>query len=857
MTSKSEELFEKDIGISEKEISRNSSKEYEESDVYREKVIAHLRAMNKTGVTNDKDELADKASQYLYERYLEMTLSQALEVINQTIEDHFGDVNFDDTVYERLLQLAQGPDSYGFPYETYELHARLEAVVIFHHSPYAEVRAVTDPFDDPTIPVETIRAYVIGSIWVAIASFINEFFTFRQPSLSLKSTVVQLLMYPCGRATQFLPDWGFTVLGTRYSINPGPWSIKEQMLATIMVNAAGQTSNWMSMTVALRHKLFFGYSWVDTGFVWVMNFASLFFGYGLAGLLRKLCIFPVKSVFPNILPTLALSRALLIKDGRTSINGWTIPRQKFFFLTFALSFAYFFVPTFLFKSISLFNWMTWIAPQNVTLAMITGSYIGFGLNPIPSFDWSVINYGNPLVYPFHAFMNKFLGLVLSGLIMVILYWKNYKWTGYLPINSNTIYDRTGAEYNVSRIVIDNQFNEANYLEYSPPFMSAGNLVGTGGLWAVYTCSFVFICISEYELLWDTLKKLYESARHPNRDSLQDFNDPHCRMMSKYSEVPDWWYALVFLVGVGTAFAAVCGWPTTVPVWTVIAIFFFNIGMLFPTMVILAQTGYSNGFGAFSVILAGYMDPGNAVTNIVIRMWGYNIDEQSESFIGDQKIAHYAKIPQRASFRCQLLATLIQCCCTVGAVEALFKSVHDFCTLTQPDKFYCTFPRSVKADAIMFGVINPDRVLGTLYPALKHAFWIGAVVAVPFALAKLRWRQKLKTLNPALMGYGTITWGGTYNLSYYIGGAYFSFFFMYLIRRRYTAWWTKYNYVLTSGLSAGVAFSGIIIFAALQYPQIKLSWWGNNVYAAGVDYARDASIYEIPEGGFGPEVGSFT
>ncbi|KAK9428448.1 OPT oligopeptide transporter protein-domain-containing protein [Lipomyces doorenjongii] len=762
--------------------------------VAREKIVNRFKAMNKTGNTGDDDPLADRASEFLYKKLLETSLEDSIAILSTALEHHHGDVNFDNEIYNKIQLMVSGPEAYGQDIDTYDLDCRLEAVVIKYHSPYPEVRAVTDPFDTD-MPVETIRAYILGAIWVAVGSFINEFFTFRQPALSLGSTVIQLFLYPCGKFTELLPDWGFTFMGTRYSINPGPWSIKEQMLATIMVNCGAQASNWMSMTVTLRSKLFFGYEWVDFGFVWLMNFASLFFGYGLAGVMRKLVIFPVKAVFPNVLPTLALSRALVVRETKSSVNGWTISRQKFFFLTFGISFCYFWVPNFLFKALSTFNWMTWIAPKNVTLAMATGSFLGFGVNPLPTFDWAVVNYSAPLVYPFVAFMNKFIGVLLSGIIMVILYWRNYKFSGYLPMNVNTVYDRYGKTYNVSKIVVNNHLVEELYQNYSPPYMSAGNLVGKGGLWAVYTCTFVYIVISEHKLLWETLKKLAVSIRHPFRKSLEDFDDPHSRMMSRYPEVPDWWYITVFLIGAGTGLAAILAWPTTVPVWTVIMIFFFNIAMYMPTLVVMSRTGYSMGFGAFSVILAGFMDPGNAVTNIVIRMWGYNIDDQSETFIGDQKLAHYAKIPQRATFRAQLLATLIESCCTAGAVEALFSP-------TQVDK-------TVYSDAIMFGVINPTR----------NAFWIGAVIA-------LKWPQRMKGINPALMGYGTIFWG-----------VYMNYFFMYFIRRRYTGWWTKYNYILTSGLSAGIAFAGIIIFAGLQYKQVR-----------GVDYA--------PEG-FGLKPGEFS
>ncbi|KAK9489570.1 hypothetical protein V1508DRAFT_361737, partial [Lipomyces doorenjongii] len=70
--------------------------------------------------------------------------------------------------------------------------------------------------------------------------------------------------------------------------------------------------------------------------------------------------------------------------------------------------------------------------------------------------------------------------------------------------------------------------------------------------------------------------------------------------------------------------------------------------------------------------------------------------------------------------------------------------------------------------------------------------------------------------PVVILSGITRYGATYNLSYFTPGMYFSFIFMFLIRRRYIMWWTKYNYILSSGLTAGMAFSGILIFFAFQY-----------------------------------------
>ncbi|CAM6004202.1 unnamed protein product [Sphagnum balticum] len=62
-----------------------------------------------------------------------------------------------------------------------------------------------------------------------------------------------------------------------------------------------------------------------------------------------------------------------------------------------------------------------------------------------------------------------------------------------------------------------------------------------------------------------------------------------------------------------------------------------------------------------------------------------------------------------------------------------------------------------------------------------------------------------------------------NLSYFTSGLYFSVTFMYYLKRYKTAWWEKYNYVLAGAFNGGVAFSGLIIFFAVQYHPVFISW----------------------------------
>jgi len=115
---------------------------------------------------------------------------------------------------------------------------------------------------------------------------------------------------------------------------------------------------------------------------------------------------------------------------------------------------------------------------------------------------------------------------------------------------------------------------------------------------------------------------------------------------------------------------------------------------------------------------------------------------------------------------------------------------------------------------------------------------------------------LKHVHPSLLFNGMLFWAPT-NLTYFTGGFYISFIFMYYLKRYKTAWWEKYNYVLAAALGGGVAFSGIIIFFAVQYHPVEISWWGNDVLGATIDgggaSGQRALLPDLPEKGyFGPD-----
>lgn len=152
-------------------------------------------------------------------------------------------------------------------------------------------------------------------------------------------------------------------------------------------------------------------------------------------------------------------------------------RYKFFLLSFGAMFVWFWFPEHIVSATSLFNWLAWIAPENFTLTAITGLKKGLGFNPFPTMDWNIVTYNvEPLLVPFHVTINMFIGALLGGVAIVAMNWSNTYYTGYLPINTNTMFDHNATKYNVSAILDENGLlDEEKYQAYSPVYIAASSI----------------------------------------------------------------------------------------------------------------------------------------------------------------------------------------------------------------------------------------------------------------------------------------------------------------------------------------------------------------------------------------------
>lgn len=679
---------------------------------------------------------------------------------------------------------------------------KIQAALITNNSPYAEVRAVVDNHDDPTMPCSTIRAWVLGIFFSGAIAFINGFFGIRQPSISVTSNVPQLLAYPLGKLWEkTLPDVGFTLWGVRHSLNPGPFNKKEHMLITLMASIAKSTPYTHYLVWIQFLPQFFNQKWaINFGYQITIALSSNFIGYSLAGICRRFLVYPSYCVWPSSLVTIALNSAFHSDTNPAALGPfkqmWSMSRFKFFFIAFVGMFCFFWLPNYIFAALATFSWMTWIAPNNLALTAVTGSSAGLGMNPLPTFDWSIVTFNvDPLMVPFFSTLNLFIGCFFSSFIILAIYYTNTYNTAYLPINANKPFDHFGKRYNVTSILDDRGiFDNAKYQTYSPPFLSAGNITIYMFFFSVYTGALTYGFLYHRLEIMMGFKDLINSFRPSKKGEVEknQILDVHNRLMKSYREVPEWWYMIVLVISVALGCAGIANWPT----YTSPGVVFYGIILclifVVPTGIIYAMTGIEVSLNVLAEFIGGSFVEGNALAMCFFKTYGYVTCSHALYFSNDLKMAHYVKIPPRFTFFAQMVPTLVSTFVCVGIVTYQV-TIKDVCTPDAPFRFTCPGENTFFTAAVLWGTVGPKKLwgVGGQYSATLLGFPLGVFLVVLFWFLSRKFpkSQILRSTHPVVLLYGGILWA-PYNLSYIWPAVPIGAFSWLFIKGRFLTLWSK-------------------------------------------------------------------
>ena len=349
--------------------------------------------------------------------------------------------------------------------------------------------------EDGEEPANTLRAWVFGFFFVTISSGVNMLLSMRSPAITIPVVAILLLVYPVGCFwARVVPNWTFKTFGVVWSLNPGPFNIKEHTVVTLMASVTYGYAYSTDALLALQAKSLYNHD-LGVGFQLLFTISSQLIGVCLAGLGRRFLVWPAALTWPNNFSTTTLLYALHenSKPDPAQANGWSISHYRWFVYVASGMFVYYWFPGFIWQGLSVFDFPTWIAPENVVVNQLFGGFTGLSLIPL-TFDWSnVIPYlSDPLLSPTLSHVNTLIGLIVFVVIPTLgISYSGALYSAYLPINTSTLFDNTQSPYVVRNILGSNfTFDLEKYKAYSPLFLAPTFALNYGLSFAALTASVV-------------------------------------------------------------------------------------------------------------------------------------------------------------------------------------------------------------------------------------------------------------------------------------------------------------------------------------------------------------------------------
>ncbi|KAF3654886.1 Oligopeptide transporter 8 [Capsicum annuum] len=686
-------------------------------------------------------------------------------------------------------------------------------------SPIEQVRLTVSNEDDPTLPVWTFRMWFLGFLSCAILAFLNTFFSYRTQPLSITMITVQVAALPVGKfMAKVLPTRKFKIGTWEFSFNPGPFNMKEHVLISMFANCGAGTAYAVSIVTIIKAFYMRNISFAAG---WILVITTQVLGYGWAGIMKKYVVYPAEMWWPGNMVLVSLFRALHEKNSEGKRK-----RGKFFVVVLACSFIWYIVPGFLFSTLSNLSLLCLFYPKSVLAQQLGSGMKGLGILSF-TFDWSTVaSYlGSPLVCPLFAIINVVVGYIAVVYVATpISYWGfDFYNAKKFPIFSSHLFDDKGQKYEINSIVNSKfELDEVAYAKH-------GKINITTFFALTYGLNFAAVVATLTQVGLFNGKEIIERFRSSNKSGKSE--DIHTKLMKKYPEIPGWWFHGMLVLSLALSLVLCIVWVDEIqlPWWGLLMAATMAWLFTLPISIITATTNMSPGLNVITEYIIGLIIPGKPIANVCFKTYGYISMSQAVTFLADFKLGHYMKIPPRSMFIVQLLGTLIAGTINMGVAWWLLTNITNVCQdqlLPENSPWTCPGTRVFFDASVIWGLVGPKRMFGSLgnYSG-QNWFFLGGLIAplIVWLLHKAFPKQSwIKLINiPVLLGATAgMPPATTLNFNSWIC---FGLVFNLFVFRYKKNWWQNYNYVLSAGLDAGLAFMGVFIYFVLG--KVKFEWWG--------------------------------
>ncbi|KAI1778157.1 OPT superfamily oligopeptide transporter [Hypoxylon cercidicola] len=718
----------------------------------------------------------------------------------------------------------------------------------------AEVRRVVSLHDDTTLPTLTFRYFLLSIIFVIPGAFLSSMNSFRTTYAPYSVFFVQIASNYVGLwLARVLPhrQYRIPLINRTFSLNPGPWSVKEHVLVTITA-ASGATGNLATTPIALS-DLYFNrrvHPAAAIFFMWSIDAT----GYAFAAIARQVLLYePAYPWFQALCQT-----ALFETQSKQNKNPTPTARKQirvFWWVLLGIT-LWQFLPEYAFPMLNSMAFLCWVAPHNPIANFIGSGLGGMGFLNL-TFDWAnVSNYnaGVPLfLSPWWSQVVLFCSFVLSCWVLL----PAAKWGGLggypYCLMTNRACTADGDRYPVTDLVTpQNTFNQTAYEENGPLHLGVHYLWSIFFDYASYFSAYSWIAFFGASQIREAYKKFRARRNNPGQGiNHQCFyhTDRLNVLMRSYEEVPLWWYLVLFLASFVATMTIVGLDILYIPWWTYLVALGTGAAVVVPLGWLYAISNFQLPIGTFNELLYGTMVQ-NLSTNrspIGASVYGSIAGDawyRAQYMLQDQKIGHYMHVPQRAVFFSQVFGITMGVPINYAAMTWIIDSKRDYLTGVIDDPAHIWTAQSLTGSLTMgvqYVLIGPTRLFQQQqFKPLPYAFLVGtACPAIIYLLHRLFPRAKFHLWNTTIFFSGGSIFYGNVSTGYFsrfIGG----FVVMYWAYRYRYQLWAKYNFILAAAFDAGFNLNMLLIFLIFGSAKVigMPNWWGDDAASVEKCYALD-------------------
>ncbi|OBZ86013.1 Oligopeptide transporter 5 [Choanephora cucurbitarum] len=678
--------------------------------------------------------------------------------------------------------------------------------------------AITE--DDPTLKAITVRSIIVGVLLAALSASVHQVMSFKPVGIPLTNTFMLIIAYiVCTAWARLLPHGKW--------INPGPFNVKEHTCIYVTVSAANASA--YATYILSAQQLYYNDSVPSPAGQIFFLLGSQMVGYGIAGNLRKFLVYAPNMTWPTTLPVVSLLKTF---NADREGSRW---RTKFFFIVFLSAFVYEFIPQYIFPMLGGISIICLARNDSAWVQRLfggLGTNEGLGIFQF-SFDWNLLSNYTPLVIPLWIQLNVYGGVLLLWILAPVMYYYNVWNAQKFPFLSLSLYqlhdNGTVNVYPQSQVLnADYSLNQTLLEQVGRPHFTMVNSLNYVAINFGITATITHVAL----FYGKEIVAAFRNTKNSFKASAEN-DDIHMKLMRAYPEVPNWWYILIYLAGMGLNIGIAYANKSQLPWWGVIFAIVLASLLSLPLNMIMAVTGYGFGLNVVTEMVCGFVLPGYPIANMYFKTLGYTTKNQAGILAQDLKIGHYLKVPPRMTFLHQILGTVIGCIFNYIVNDSITTSKHDILLETGNQFWSGSSPQQINSAAITWGAVGPLAMFGpgTEYYIFLWAFVIGFVLPVPGWLLHKKWpKAGFNYINVPMILHGFSLMPGS-NTSWIMISFMIVLVSQGYLKRRYSSWFAKHNYLVSAALDSGTSLMVFFISMALYGGANGISynfptWWGN-------------------------------